>query len=164
MVVQHAPLTRSPEQLRLGTAKVRDVLGNELSLTDEEIEDSLWHYYYDIEKTVNYLLSQKTFPPITQRPEIDICSGQRTTTEPKKRKKRKADLEGEKRNGKLVIPLIIVFTITTYITIPSRPSSLRLLWGVLAEKPMRISSWTLHPRPEVRGAKGPSKAIALLLY
>lgn len=48
------------EHLRLGTAKVRDVLGPEVSITDTEIEDSLWHYYYDIDKTVNYLLSQRT--------------------------------------------------------------------------------------------------------
>lgn len=45
-----------PEQLRLGTAKVREVLGPEVSTTDMEIEDSLWHYYYDVDKTVNYLL------------------------------------------------------------------------------------------------------------
>ena len=45
------------EQLRLGTAKVRDVLGPGVSIPDREIEDSLWHYYYDVDKTVNYLLS-----------------------------------------------------------------------------------------------------------
>ena len=44
------------EHLRLGTAKVRDVIGPEVSITDREIEDSLWHYYYDVDKTVNYLL------------------------------------------------------------------------------------------------------------
>lgn len=43
--------------MRLGTAEVREVLGPEVSITDKEIEDSLWHYYYDIDKTVNYLLS-----------------------------------------------------------------------------------------------------------
>ena len=46
-----------PEQLRKGTAKVRNVLGSEDSITDKDIQDSLWHYYYDVEKTVNYLLS-----------------------------------------------------------------------------------------------------------
>ena len=45
------------EQLRLGTIKVRDILGEDAGITDKEIEDSLWHYYYDIDKTVNYLLS-----------------------------------------------------------------------------------------------------------
>lgn len=45
------------EHLRLGTAQVQDVLGPQESITVREIEDSLWHYYYDIDKTVNYLLS-----------------------------------------------------------------------------------------------------------
>lgn len=45
------------EHLRQGTAKVRDVLGPQVSITDKEIEDSLWHYYYDVEKTVDYLIS-----------------------------------------------------------------------------------------------------------
>lgn len=45
------------EQLRLGTIKVRDILGEDAGMTDKKIEDSLWHYYYDIDKTVNYLLS-----------------------------------------------------------------------------------------------------------
>lgn len=51
--------SKAIEHLRQGTAKVRDVLGPELPITDKEIEDSLWHYYYDIDKTVNYLLSMK---------------------------------------------------------------------------------------------------------
>ena len=47
------------EQLRLGTIQVRDTIGDQVSLTDGEIQDSLWHYYYDIDKTVNYLLSEQ---------------------------------------------------------------------------------------------------------
>lgn len=45
------------EQMREGTLKVRDVLGPDIAVTDKEIQDSLWHYYYDIAKTVTYLLS-----------------------------------------------------------------------------------------------------------
>ncbi|CAF9916930.1 Hsp70 suppressor, GTPase facilitates ribosomal subunit dissociation [Imshaugia aleurites] len=48
------------EQLRVGTARVRDVLGPGVSIRDREIEDSLWHYYYDVDKTVDYLLGQRT--------------------------------------------------------------------------------------------------------
>lgn len=44
-------------QLQEGTVKVRQVLGPDLKVTDEEIQESLWHYYYDVEKTVNYILS-----------------------------------------------------------------------------------------------------------
>lgn len=36
---------------------VRSTLGSEVTITDEEIQESLWHYYYDVEKTVNYILS-----------------------------------------------------------------------------------------------------------
>ena len=45
------------EQMAEGTAQVRSILGPEVSITDKDIEASLWHYYYDIEKTVTYLLS-----------------------------------------------------------------------------------------------------------
>ena len=49
------------EQLRLGTIKVRDIVGEDAGITNQFIEDSLWHYYYDIDKTVNYLLSKCKF-------------------------------------------------------------------------------------------------------
>ena len=45
------------EQLRDGTARVRNVLGPDVAVSDREIQDSLWHYYYDVEKTVMYILS-----------------------------------------------------------------------------------------------------------
>lgn len=45
------------EQMREGTMKVRDVLGPDIAVTDKEIQDALWHYYYDVAKTVTYLLS-----------------------------------------------------------------------------------------------------------
>ena len=47
------------EQLRQGLIRVREVIGENGDFTEKEIEDSLWHYYYDIEKTVNYLLSKQ---------------------------------------------------------------------------------------------------------
>ncbi|KAL9034795.1 MAG: hypothetical protein Q9214_006884, partial [Letrouitia sp. 1 TL-2023] len=50
------------EQLRLGTIKVRNVLGQDIEATDKDIEDSLWYYFYDVDKTVNYLIDQKTRP------------------------------------------------------------------------------------------------------
>jgi len=47
--------------MREGTNKVRDVLGHDIpSITDEKIQEALWHYYYDIEKSINYLLSLQT--------------------------------------------------------------------------------------------------------
>ena len=42
-------------RMREGLAEARDVLGSEF--TDREIQDSLWYTYYDVEKTINFLLS-----------------------------------------------------------------------------------------------------------
>ncbi|KAG9246850.1 P-loop containing nucleoside triphosphate hydrolase protein [Calycina marina] len=45
------------EHLRAGTLEVKEMLGDAANqVSEKEIQDSLWHYYYDIEKTVNYLL------------------------------------------------------------------------------------------------------------
>ena len=44
----------------LNTAKVRSILGD-FPVTDKEIQDSLWHYYYDVEKTVAYILSMSNY-------------------------------------------------------------------------------------------------------
>ena len=45
------------DMLQSGTIQVRSVLGPDVPVTDTEIEESLWHYYYDVEKTINYILS-----------------------------------------------------------------------------------------------------------
>ena len=45
------------EQLRLGTLKVREALEG-VAATDSEIQEALWHYYYDVGKSVAYLKSQ----------------------------------------------------------------------------------------------------------
>ncbi|KAF2227413.1 P-loop containing nucleoside triphosphate hydrolase protein [Elsinoe ampelina] len=46
------------EQLRMGTAKVRSILGESSHISNSAIEEALWHYYYDIEKTVTYLKNE----------------------------------------------------------------------------------------------------------
>ena len=43
-------------EMQEALAKAKATLGG--SFTDKEIQDSLWHYYYDVDKTVNYLLSE----------------------------------------------------------------------------------------------------------
>ncbi|KAI4195942.1 MAG: hypothetical protein LQ350_006876 [Teloschistes chrysophthalmus] len=48
------------QHLRQGVINVRAVLGPSANVGDKDIEDSLWHYYYDEDKTVNYLLQQQT--------------------------------------------------------------------------------------------------------
>ncbi|RPB16851.1 hypothetical protein P167DRAFT_479922 [Morchella conica CCBAS932] len=48
-------LTCIIDQLNVGLRKVREILGNEVA-TDKEIQESLWYYFFDVEKTVNYIL------------------------------------------------------------------------------------------------------------
>jgi elongation factor 1 alpha-like protein len=46
------------KQMRESSVKVRDALLDEVpGITDVEIEESLWHYYFDVDKSVTYLRS-----------------------------------------------------------------------------------------------------------
>lgn len=53
------PLIHSfTEQMAAALKQVRATLGDGIpGLKDGEIEESLWYYYFDVEKTVNYILS-----------------------------------------------------------------------------------------------------------
>lgn len=62
------------EQMRLCTGKVREALDPSLDVTDAQIQESLWHYYYDVGKTVTYLKSKscvalecKAFPDLVDK-------------------------------------------------------------------------------------------------
>ncbi|RAL62594.1 hypothetical protein DID88_004441 [Monilinia fructigena] len=49
------------EQMRQGTIKVREILpASSSNITEKQIQDALWHYYYDVEKSVTYLLNIQT--------------------------------------------------------------------------------------------------------
>ncbi|KAF2196590.1 hypothetical protein GQ43DRAFT_498411 [Delitschia confertaspora ATCC 74209] len=54
------------EQMRLGTIQVKEALGSTVTVSDKEIEESLWHYYYDVDKAVVYLKNKHT--PKTAQP------------------------------------------------------------------------------------------------
>ncbi|KAI4911324.1 hypothetical protein J4E85_011233 [Alternaria conjuncta] len=44
------------EQMRADTIRVREALGDKSDFTsDEQIQEALWHYYYDVGKSVSYL-------------------------------------------------------------------------------------------------------------
>jgi elongation factor 1 alpha-like protein len=51
-------------QMQEGTTRVKSVLGSQYSVTDKEIQDALWHYYYDVDKSVAYLKNLRQ--PIAQ--------------------------------------------------------------------------------------------------
>ncbi len=69
----------SPEDqasMKKGTAEVQAALGVEVSkVTTAQIEESLWYYYFDVDKTVAYLTSKfinpqpKKAPKPVQKPE-----------------------------------------------------------------------------------------------
>ncbi|KAK4160035.1 putative glucose-regulated protein 78 of hsp70 family [Cladorrhinum sp. PSN259] len=62
----------SPEDKALmtqGTADVRVALGTEASkISTAQIEEALWHYYYDVDKSVAYLVSKFISPPAPEAP------------------------------------------------------------------------------------------------
>ena len=78
-------------EMQESLAKARAVLGPDF--TDTEIQDSLWHYYYDVEKTVNYLLSRQCnkargkASSLTLNQTGGVIQSQRTRTAPPKRPK-----------------------------------------------------------------------------
>ena len=38
--------------------QTKNIIGEVPSLTDQKIEETLWYYYFDVERTVGYLLSE----------------------------------------------------------------------------------------------------------
>ncbi|KIV83257.1 translation elongation factor Tu [Exophiala sideris] len=55
------------EQMRLGSIKVREALGPTIAVSEKEIEETLWHYYYDVGKSVDYLKNQHKNTPIPSK-------------------------------------------------------------------------------------------------
>ncbi|ROT36239.1 hypothetical protein SODALDRAFT_335317, partial [Sodiomyces alkalinus F11] len=52
------------EALSKGTTDVQDALGEDArKVSTEQIEEALWHYYYDVDKTVGYLRKTIIAPP-----------------------------------------------------------------------------------------------------
>ena len=69
------------QQMERATKKVRDVLGSDVMVSDKDIQDSLWYYFYDVEKTVNYILGMPS-TILSQIQDADF-SGQITAAETK---------------------------------------------------------------------------------
>lgn len=54
--------------MRVGTIAIRAELPPQGShITDKQIQEALWHYYYDIEKSVGYLVSTYISGPKAQK-------------------------------------------------------------------------------------------------
>ncbi|OAA70288.1 elongation factor Tu GTP binding domain protein [Cordyceps fumosorosea ARSEF 2679] len=86
----------SPEDkvsMARGTEEVQKALGQDASkVSVAQIQEALWHYYYDVEKSVGYL--QKTFISPTPKPTPKKAApeaGKKVTPAPKSAPKKKAD-------------------------------------------------------------------------
>lgn len=55
------------EQMRIGTINVREALDPSVKVTDAQIQEALWHYYYDVGKSVSYLKSTATLASFIER-------------------------------------------------------------------------------------------------
>lgn len=64
--------------MRIGTIRVRESLPSQSRvITDKQIQEALWHYFYDVEKSVSYLT--KTYLDKSTKPskkEQKLSSGQ----------------------------------------------------------------------------------------
>ncbi|XPS72930.1 hypothetical protein M3J09_005086 [Ascochyta lentis] len=57
------------EQMRVSTASAREALGSAGSnISDAQIQEALWHYYYDVGKSVSYLKNKFAAPPAAPTP------------------------------------------------------------------------------------------------
>ncbi|KAK1450935.1 elongation factor Tu GTP binding domain-containing protein [Colletotrichum cuscutae] len=64
------------EAMAIGTATVQSTLGPDADkVTVQQIQESLWHYYYDIEKTVSYLQKKFIAPPPAPKQEKKAKDG-----------------------------------------------------------------------------------------
>lgn len=67
------------EAMAMGTATVQSTLGADADkVTVQQIQESLWHYYYDIEKTVSYLQKKFIAPPPPPKQEKKTKDGKFT--------------------------------------------------------------------------------------
>lgn len=58
------PLACLLEQMEACTTEIRSILGPQSSkVTTTQIQEALWHYYYDVDKSVTYLITKFIDPP-----------------------------------------------------------------------------------------------------
>ncbi|KAF4504808.1 hypothetical protein G6O67_008216 [Ophiocordyceps sinensis] len=92
----------SPEDrasLSKGTADVQKALGSDAGkVTVTQIQEALWHYYYDVDKSVGYL--KRTFTSPTPKPSTKKTpeAGKKTAAAPKAVKKTSAE-DAKKQTG-----------------------------------------------------------------
>ncbi len=66
--VEEEPVSAEDQALmKEGTAAVQEALGSEVDkVSVAQIQEALWHYFYDIDKSVVYLLNKFIAPPVSK--------------------------------------------------------------------------------------------------
>jgi len=80
--------------------QVRDVLGGEdvSGLSDKDIQDTLWHYYFDVEQTVQWAIGQLFLPLMHRNSTLKFLS-----LEEQQRKR-----VARERKGKALVQVILI--------------------------------------------------------
>lgn len=48
------------QELENGLSHVRNIVGEDIGISDTEIKEALWYYYFDREETVNWVFGKIT--------------------------------------------------------------------------------------------------------
>ena len=58
-----------PDKLINGWEQIRAMMGDEAQsgITDDEIKDTLYHYYFDVQQSINWLYGNPLLSPIAMR-------------------------------------------------------------------------------------------------
>lgn len=84
------------QQMGEGTMRVREALGEfQKDISDKTIQDALWHYYYDVAKSVSYLKNKfgatttpketpKKEKPVSKFDQVASIAAQKAPTTPGK--------------------------------------------------------------------------------
>ena len=102
------------ENLRRGLTEVRDILGPEVPVTDQEIEDSLYYYYYDVSKTVDYILGEHLLYFGAQAPCSMSALGQKTKSQRGKQNKTGPHTGQDSTGRQILFPNILCLLPSTF--------------------------------------------------
>src|ERR1700710_3156935 len=72
--------------MRQGIIDVKAALGPAFEVSEKEIHDSLWHYYYDVDKTVAYLQSGNPQQTTQSTARLTYLAGLKAPKQPKPQK------------------------------------------------------------------------------
>ncbi|KAI9726732.1 MAG: Hsp70 suppressor, GTPase facilitates ribosomal subunit dissociation [Chrysothrix sp. TS-e1954] len=135
------------EQLRQGTASVRAALDTNIDdVTDKEIEEALWYYYFDVGKSVAYIQKQRA----------------PASTEPRKQKEpSRFEQAAQKAKSKSVNGTVLKKVLASDSPLQSQHAPHNFFWDTpwLRVAPERLSNMSLERQPVRVGLLGGSAQV-----